>query len=59
MRILPGAPGHDRHVKLKAWLDGHTHTPGRRQVGGIEYVVEPRGFPDERRPSGLPAYGPG
>ena len=49
-------PAHDRHGKLKAWLYGHTHTPGRRHVGDIEYVTQPRGFPDERRSRRLPAY---
>ena len=41
---------------LKAWLYGHTHTPGRRHVGDIEYVTQPRGFPNERRTRKLPAY---
>ena len=53
---LEAVPAHDRHGKLKAWLYGHTHTPGRRHVGDIEYVTQPRGFPDERRSRRLPAY---
>ena len=53
---LEAVPAHDRCGKLKAWLYGHTHTPGRRCVAGIEYVTRPRGFPGERRTSKLPAY---
>ena len=53
---LEAVPARDRHGKLKAWLYGHTHTPGRRMIGGIEYVTQPRGFPDERRTAKSPAY---
>ena len=53
---LEAVPARDRHGKLKACFYGHTHTPGRRQIGGIEYVTQPRGFPDERRTEKLPAY---
>ena len=49
-------PAHDRYGKHEAWLSGHTHTTGRRQIGGIEYVTQPRGLPDERRTGRLPAY---
>ena len=53
---LEAVPAHDRHGKLGTWLYGHTHTPGRRCVAGIEYVTQPRGFPYERRVSSLTAY---
>ena len=53
---LETVPAHDRQGKLKAWLYGHTHTPGRRCVGGIEYVTQPRGFPDEPSARAMPCY---
>ena len=53
---LEAVPAHDDHGKLKAWLYGHTHTPGRRHVGGVEYVTQPRGFLGEPSARGEAGY---
>ena len=53
---LEAVPSHDRHGKLRAWLYGHTHTPGRCRIAGVEYVTQPRGYPQDRRPLKLTAY---
>lgn len=53
---VEAVPSHDRHGKLQTWLYGHTHTPGRRRIAGVEYATQPRGFPEERRAAKLAAY---
>ena len=49
---LESVPGRDVEGKLKAWLYGHTHTPGRITVDGVLYVTQPRGFPGDRETPG-------
>ena len=44
------------HGKLQAWLCGHTHTPGRRRIAGVEYATQPRGYPQDRLTRKLTAY---
>ena len=49
---LEAVPGRDVEGKLRAWLYGHTHTPGRTTLGGVLYVTQPRGFRSDRETAG-------